>query len=256
MQMSSVEAPQYFRSKCLGCHTQRSCTLDLQKRLVLQPADACASCHMPKRPALTVSHAALTDHRILRTPDEPYPDSAFRESLPGTGLIHVNAVPGKPDTVPGPLLLNAYRQEIIRSHLEYKDDYFSLLDRLSKSANKDPFVLSAMAQKAASDGDLPKAIDYARQVIDRGSGSVSDYLLLDIFLGRSGDLEGCIQVLEKGISVAPYSNFLYENLAIRQLSSGHVDDGLETLRKGLELFPEDSALQNMKQQAAARGLLH
>lgn len=256
VQMSSLQAPTYFRAKCLSCHTEKSCTLDLQKRLVLQPTDACASCHMAKRPALTVSHAALTDHRILRTPDEPYPDSAFRESLPGTGLIHVNAVPGRPDTVPGPLLLNAYRQEIIRSHLEFKDDYFSLLDRLSKSANQDPFVLSAIAQKAASDGDLPKAIDYARQVIDRGSGSVSDYLLLDIFLSRSGDLEGCIKVLQKGISVAPYSNFLYENLAIRQLSSGHVDDGLETLRKGLELFPEDSALQNMKQQAAAQGLLH
>jgi hypothetical protein len=132
VQPAKGEAPQYFRSKCLGCHTGKSCTLDLKKRLVQQPSDACASCHMPKRPALTVSHAALTDHRILRTPDEPYPDSAFRESLPGTGLIHVNAVPGKPDSVPGPSLLKAYRQEIIRSHLEYKDYYFALLDRLSE----------------------------------------------------------------------------------------------------------------------------
>jgi hypothetical protein len=254
-QPSPAEVPEYFRGKCLACHTETSCTLDLQKRLTAQPRDACASCHMLKRDALTVSHAALTDHRILRTADEPYPDSAFRESLPGTGLIHVNAVPGEPDNVPGPSLLNAYRQELIRSRLEYKDYYFSLLDRLSKSGSRDPFVLSAIAQKAASDGDLPKAVDYAKQVMETGSHSVSDYLLLDIFMARSGDLEGCIAVLRKGLSVAPYSKFLYENLTVRQLSGGHIGDGLDTLKKGLELFPEDSSLQRLHQQAVAQGLL-
>jgi len=86
---------------------------------------------------------------------------------PGTGFIHVNAVPGKPDSVPAASLLKAYRQELVRSHLEFKDYYFALLDRLSKSGSKDPFVLSALAQKAGSDGDLPTAIRYARRVIEQ-----------------------------------------------------------------------------------------
>ena len=80
-QPSQGEAPEYFRGKCLQCHTENSCTFDLQTRLAQKPADACSNCHMPKRAALTVSHSSLTEHRILRTAEEPYPDVAFKPSL-------------------------------------------------------------------------------------------------------------------------------------------------------------------------------
>jgi len=105
------------------------------------------------------------DHRILRVPGEPYPDRAFKPSLPEPEFIHVNAVPGKPDSVPAASLLKAYRQELVRSHLEFKDYYFALLDRLSKSGSKDPFVLSHWRKKAGSDGDLPTS-DSLRQAGD------------------------------------------------------------------------------------------
>jgi len=248
------EAPEYFRGKCLQCHTEKSCNFDLQTRLAQKPADACSNCHMPKRAALTVSHSSLTEHRILRTAGEPYPDVAFKPSLPGTGFIHVNAIPGKADNVPPVSLLKAYRQELIRSHLEFKDYYFALLDRLSKSGNKDPFVMSAIAQKAGSDGDLPKAIRYAREVVERGSASDSDYLLLDGFLARSGDLPASVDMLKQAVSITPYSNVLYENLAGRQMATGNMSDGLATLQRGLELFPEDAALRSLAQQTSADGL--
>jgi len=254
-QPSRDETPTYFRGKCLQCHTEKSCTFDLQTRLAQQPADACSSCHMPKRAALTVSHSSLTDHRILRTAGEPYPDAAFQASLPGTGFIHVNAVPGKPDHVPAVALLKAYRQELIRSHLEFKGYYFALLDRLAKSGDRDSFVLSAIAQKAGSDGDLPKAIRYARQVIEQGPASDSDYVLLDGFLARSGNPAASIAVLKQAISLTPYSNVLYDKLAARQFAAGDVSEGRGTLKRALELFPEDAALRGLEQQTSADGLV-
>jgi hypothetical protein len=254
LQPSPQEAPEYFRGKCLQCHTEKSCTLDLQKRLAQQPADVCSNCHMPRQPALTVSHSTLTDHRILRVSGEAYPDIAFKAS-PDTGFIHVNAVPKGNDIIPPATLLRAYRQELIRGHLEYKDYYFSLLDRLTKANNKDPFVLSAIAQKALSDGDLSKAIAYATQVIDQGSTSAYDYLLLDGLLARSGNTVASIALLRKGISIAPYEQSFYENLAVRELSSGNTVAGVATIRRGLELFPEDSVLRDMREQAAARGFV-
>jgi hypothetical protein len=136
VQPSGQDAPEYFRGKCLQCHTEKSCTLELQKRLAQQPADACSTCHMQRQPALTVSHSTLTDHRILRMPGEAYPDAAFK-AAPDTGFIHVNAVPGENSSIPPVTLLRAYRQELIRGHLEFKDYYFSLLDRLTKTNNTD-----------------------------------------------------------------------------------------------------------------------
>jgi tetratricopeptide (TPR) repeat protein len=252
---SREDAPHYFREKCLHCHTEKSCTMDLNARMARQPDDACPTCHLPKRAALTVSHSSLTDHRIIRTSDEPYPKMATQPSLTSTGFIHVDAVPGKPDNVAPIALLKAYRQELIRSHLEYKDYYRTLVDRLAKSASNDSFALSAIAQKLANQNDVPKAVSYARQVVDRGSTSESDYLLLDGLLARSGNLDASIGVLKKGLAIAPYSNSIYESLAARQLSAGHTSDGLATLRQGLELFPEDSVLRDMQQQTLSNGHL-
>ena len=162
VQPSAQEAPAYFRGKCLQCHTEKSCTLDLQKRLAQQPPDACTTCHMQRQAALTVSHSTLTDHRIRRTPDEAYPESAFRESLPGTGFIHVNAIPGKDNAFHRESLLRAYRQ----GTRSVAPGIQGLLFPSPRQAgevryNKDPFVLSAIAQKASSDGDMNKAIAYA-----------------------------------------------------------------------------------------------
>ena len=250
VQPSSEEAPAYFRARCLTCHTEKSCSLDMQTRLSQSPQDGCTLCHMTKQPALTVSHSTLTDHRITRTGDEPYPEAAFKPTLAGTGFIHVNAVPGTTDHVAGPQLLRAYRQELIRGHLEFKDQYFALLDRLAKNGSKDPFVLSALAQKTSSDGDLPNAVRYARQVVDGGSTSAYDYLLLDSLLSASGDPASAIEVLQKGLRIAPYNNFLYENLATREFAVGNTSAALDTIKRGLELYPEDAVLRNMQDQAA------
>jgi hypothetical protein len=255
VQPSAQQAPEYFRGKCLQCHTEKSCTLDLQKRLAQQPADACSTCHMQRQPALTVSHSTLTDHRILRTPGEPYPESAFK-AAPDTGFIHVNRVPRESNNIPPATLLRAYRQELIRGRLEYKDYYFSLLDRLTKENNKDPFVLSAIAQKASSGGNLSKAVSLASQIIDQGSTSSYDYLLLDSLLTRTGNTAGSIELLKRAISVSPYEQLFYESLALRQFSSGNTAEGVATIQRGLELFPEDAVLREMREQAVAQGLVH
>ena len=117
-------------------------------------------------------------------------------------------------------------------------------------------MLSAIAQKAQSDGDLNHAVSYATQVIDQGSTSTYDYLLLDSLLARTGDIAGSINLLKKGIAISPYEQSFYENLAVRQLSNGDTAGGVATIERGLELFPEDSVLRQMQEQAVAQGLVH
>jgi tetratricopeptide (TPR) repeat protein len=251
VQPTAAEAPKYFRTRCLQCHTEKSCTLELHQRLAQQPQDACTACHMAKKPALTVSHSTLTEHRILRAPDEPYPSTAFVESLPGTGFIDVNAVPDSPDSLPQITLLKAYRKELMRGTLSIKDRYFATLDRLEKAGSKDPFVLSAIAQRADGDGNLPKAIRFARQVIEGDAASDPDYLLLADLLARSGDVAGSIGVLKKGIAVSPYGAVLYEQLALRQLSAQNLEEARATAQRGLELFAESSALRDVVKQLSS-----
>jgi len=85
-----------------------------------------------RTPALPAPATAASAHRLAlysyRPPHpartgEAYPDSAFK-AAPDTGFIHVNAAPEENNSIPPATLLRAYRQELIRGHLEYKDYYF------------------------------------------------------------------------------------------------------------------------------------
>ena len=57
------------QKRCLECHAKRGCSLTAEVRLKKSPQDDCVSCHMSTLPGSTVGHSAITDHRILRTPD-------------------------------------------------------------------------------------------------------------------------------------------------------------------------------------------
>jgi Tetratricopeptide repeat/Doubled CXXCH motif (Paired_CXXCH_1)/Cytochrome c554 and c-prime len=58
----------YYRENCLKCHkTSQACTLPLSQRQIKD--DSCVSCHMPAKSSSNISHASITDHRILKNPE-------------------------------------------------------------------------------------------------------------------------------------------------------------------------------------------
>jgi hypothetical protein len=80
---------------CLSCHTEKSCHLSPVERRARNQADSCIDCHMPPGPTADVAHAALTDHRILRRPDQP--PRIDRQPEQSEGLLvhfHRDLVPG------------------------------------------------------------------------------------------------------------------------------------------------------------------
>jgi photosynthetic reaction center cytochrome c subunit len=91
-----VEPVQYYRSRCLSCHTN---TFPKPH----PSADSnCISCHMPRRDAQDGGHTAFTDHRIQRRPQSqsdfpPAGDiAAWREPAPdlqkrNLGIAYLNA---------------------------------------------------------------------------------------------------------------------------------------------------------------------
>ena len=103
------DAASYYRKRCLGCHTETSCSLPLVARRRKAPPDDCAGCHMPKQSLTLISHSALTNHRIVAYEGEPYPEEAFHQTSPELpDLVHVNAVPGEGKALSPLVLLQAY----------------------------------------------------------------------------------------------------------------------------------------------------
>lgn len=57
---------EHYRLRCLTCHEDQGCSLDLATRQQAPANDSCIHCHMPALPASDVPHTSFTDHRIPR----------------------------------------------------------------------------------------------------------------------------------------------------------------------------------------------
>ena len=250
IRVTNDERAEYYRKKCLGCHAETSCVVALQDRLKQSPPDDCSGCHMPKRAVKEVQHAALTNHRIIRRSDEPYPEEAFgltTASLPD--LIHVSAIPGRdPAAVPALTLLQAYQILSSSNHREYEGAYVKLLNKLAQPEPNNAIVLAALAQKAMA-VETPearsKAIGYLSRAIQLGAPSPNVYLMLGHVLARSGRTPEAIDILKKGSALFPYMTEFYQSMAVDQMSIGKYSDAVQSIKKGLEIFPGDTALKNL-----------
>jgi len=249
------EAAGFYRTKCLTCHTDKSCALPLAARLRKNPPDDCASCHLPKQNVMRISHSSLTNHRIVRHEGEPYPEIAFHQTTPELpDLIHLSAVSGSEQTpVPRLTLLKAYG-ELMDSHPVYRVRYNALLNQLAQAAPNDAFVLSALARSKlaeATPGATTAAVELLSRAMELGSTAAADFELLADMLARSGKTSQAISTLQRGLALNPYSSRLYKALALEYISIKAYREALRIMKRELELFPEDSFMRMLIRKAEA-----
>jgi hypothetical protein len=247
-----VNAAAYYRQRCLSCHTEKSCPVPLRVRNRNSPAEDCAGCHMPRRSLTLISHAVLTDHRIVRDRSEPYPEAAFHQTTPGLpDLVHVNAAPGSKEPVPPLTLFRAYG-ELLEAHPEFREAYNHLLDQLARTDPDNPAVLSALGSRSMSEGTRERkdaAMRYLSRAVQLGSNSVSDYQNFGSLLAEAGRTPEATTVVEMGIKLDPYDERLYKALAVLDISAHRYPQALAVMKKDLELFPEDDFMRSLIEKA-------
>jgi hypothetical protein len=252
VQPTPPQTPAYFRSKCMNCHTEKNCTLPLAARLAKTPPNDCAGCHMPKQNLTGISHSSVTDHRIPARPGEPLPEEAYHLTTPELpDLVFVDPEPSaEPTQLPPVTLFRAYSQ-LVQLNGEYAAAFDSTLDALAKAGTQDPAVLTMMALKLMS-ADSPQAQaaapEYFERAIAAGSIDPQNFELVATFQVQSGRTQDAIATVQHGLELNPYSPRLYRMLAALCISVKSYDKAIETMKKGLELFPEDSFLRSLMQK--------
>jgi len=239
----------------MACHTDSSCNLPLEKRLKQDPPNNCIECHLPKRAIREIAHSALSNHRIIARPGQPLPDAAFQQSsAPPLDLAHVNAPPqAAAGSLPPMTLFQAYG-ELLSARPEYEKRYLSQLDRMAAANPDDRLILSSLARKARLEGTpkgRAKVLGYLSRAIERGSTTASDYQDCAEMLADQGRTDEAIIVLKKGIEISQYTPTLYKSLALRYITIKDYPAALATMKKHLELFPEDSLMRNLVRQVEA-----
>lgn len=246
-------AADYYRGKCLTCHTGQSCAVPLEQRAKQTPANDCAGCHMPKRPVEEIAHSALTNHRLIRLPGQPLPDRAFDYPAGSPpGLVYLNR-PQSPKSAPlSPLTLLSAYGELMNLQPTLRDPYLSTLAKLEKSQPEHPLVLASLGRKALREMNA-QAEDYLRRAVAAGSRSYTTYLDLAEALSRKGDLQSSIDVLKEGITVDPWVKELHKSLILRYIGQKDYTSAEAHMRHFLELFPEDSFMRGLLGKVQSTG---
>jgi hypothetical protein len=235
-----ASAQVYYRGRCLSCHAGSDCLAPAAHRR--KAGDDCIGCHMPKRDVRVISHSSLTNHRIVRRPSQPLPESAFRLAPPDLpGLIYVNRLADPSAPLPAVTALKAYA-EVAKQHPELQARYLEALARVPRNVD-DPVVLAALARKALQlDGDRKAAEQYFRKAIEAGGAESSTFQELSGLL--AGQTEA-VEILRRGLESHPYDSALHKSLALRLIELKRFDRAREVLRRYVELFPEDDFVRGL-----------
>ena len=249
-----AEAPEYFKKKCVACHTEKSCTLPLQVREHQQPADDCAGCHMQKRDVRDISHSSITNHRILTRPDEPFPDIAFQQTTPALpDLIHLNPAPGKKGTPPPALVLLQAYGELVEKHPEYLTRYYTVLDELKRLGSNDPLVQGALGNRHLHAGKYQEAVEQLQRAIKEGPAKTILYTDLADALVKLDRASEAVQVLKQAADRDPFNAELRKRLIVQLIQVKDYVNARAQMEDYVQRFPADSFMRQLLARVQSMG---
>jgi len=253
VQPAESDVPAYYNQKCMTCHSSKSCRLPTAARAATNPADNCIGCHMPKRDIRVISHSSATNHRIVTTDGEPFPDSTFHmtsSALPD--LVHLNAVPGHENERPPELtLLQAYG-ELVTKYPQYVERYLALLSELEKSTPDNALVQASAGRRDLKYGDLASATSHLQRSLEldpRQATSCADFAEA---LKRQGRIEESISWLDKSIELDPFNPFTQRSLVLNLIHEKNYTRVRTALERYVQTFPQDEYMRKMLNAAPTK----
>ncbi len=239
-QPDAGERVEFFRNKCLACHTQpqQECATPKAERRLKSPEDSCIACHMPASPAADVQHTSQTDHRILRLP-------AASQVASGEGAFRIGA---GMDSVPEWEVERARGLLMTRFAIELKDAELAkatcgVLEPLVERGLHDPIVERSLGEAYHVMNFHEKAEQHWKQALTlnpHDETALRSYAIAMHASGRDEEAESL------------YARYLQNNRWDRVILGRHVhvlarlqrlDEALREAEEAVQKFPLDGQIR-------------
>lgn len=225
---SPADHVQYFRSRCLACHTNRQMATHHPEQ------QNCATCHMPARLTTDISHNQVTDHNI-----EIHPPSSSLPTVPTSyDLVAVGPFPAG-DREFG----LAYAQLAARGLPNASQKALRFLTIAAQSGQSDHELESRLGYLLQTSGDTQKArIAYAAALQDDpyDPTALANLAVLD---ANSGHLPEAIHLLERLTNADSSQTSAGLNLAFIECRLNKPASALNLLDRLAALNPDDPQLR-------------
>jgi hypothetical protein len=243
------EAPAYFNSRCLGCHTKASCTAPQTARQATTPSDNCIGCHMPQRSIHVISHSSATNHRIVRTPGEAFPEQTFRQTTAAMpDLIELNPAGERgAGALPPPALtrLQAYAQLKAEGKVEFVQPWLKTLAELEASNQENAIVQASLGHRDLDDRRYAEAISHLEHSLRLDPQQSLVWVDLSAAQGQSGKPADAVVSAGKAVALEPFNPGIRKTLIYQLIQNKQYDRVEVEMEKYLQLFPEDDRMREM-----------
>ena len=244
-----AEAPAYFKSRCLACHSESSCTAPRAARQATTPRDNCIGCHMPRRGIRVISHSSATNHRIVRTPDEPFPDETFNQTTVAMpDLIELNPAGERgagASAPPAPIRLQAYALLKAEGKEQFAQPWLKTLAELQTSDPENAIVQASLGHRDLEDHSYGEAILHLEHSLQIDPLQPLVYVDLAAAQDRSGKLEDAIVSARKAVALEPFNPGILKKLIYELIQEKQYDQAEAEMEEYLQLFPEDDLMRKM-----------
>jgi Flp pilus assembly protein TadD len=200
---------------------------------------------MPHRDAPETAHTSLTNHRILIRPGEPWPKDAFSQTtstLPD--LVHLNRVPGQPDDIPLPTLLEAYR-EIASRQPQYKASYERTLSQAESALPDDAAVQLELGRRSVANDKVADAVTHLERAASLNPTDPAAFGYLSQALSRAGSIQEAIAASRRAVELDPFEPLWRKGLIDQYITAGLYSDATAAMKQYVEQFPEDGSMRKM-----------
>lgn len=243
------EVPAHFNSACLTCHTKASCTAPRAARQATTPSDNCIGCHMPRRSIHVISHSSATNHRIVRTPDEPFPDQTFNQTTATMpDLIELNPAGerGAGALAPTALIrLQAYALFKAEGKLQFVQPWLKTLAELETSNPENAIVQASLGQRDLDDHRYDEAISHLQHSLRLDPLQPLVYVDLSAAQDQSGKRSEAIQSARMAVALEPFNPGIWKTLIYQLIQDKQYDQVEAEMEKYLQVFPEDDRMRQM-----------
>jgi tetratricopeptide (TPR) repeat protein len=243
------EVPAHFNPACLACHTKASCTAPQAARQATTPGDNCIGCHMPQRSIRVISHSNATNHRIVRTPDEPFPDQTFNQATAAMpDLLELNPAGerGAGALAPPPLIrLQAYALLKAEGKQQFVQPWLKTLEELEASNPENAIVQASLGHRDLDDHRYAEAISHLEHSLRLDPFQPLVYVDLSQAQDQSGKRGEAIVSASKAVDLEPFNSGIRKTLIYQLIQDKRYDQAEAEMEKYLQIFPEDDRMREM-----------
>ncbi len=237
------QAADFFRRRCLTCHSTESCRGPLAQRQASLPPDNCILCHMPKVPPENIGHSSLTDHRILRTPSEIPSVLLGGAPAPAVDLIYDTRPPDSGETQANLRNLALAYAQVAAHYPELGEKGLAILEQAAARIPNDSGIQAArgLFLSVARPREEQRAAEALQKAIDLGSKSAEVRTQLARLQLHKGEVTSAIKLYKESIQMEPYYTPAYLDLAHVYLILKNRESALDVLESVLKIDPGNDA---------------